>query len=319
MAVNKTKIEFILLAICTYKRPNMLKNAISSAKLLIVPKDIKIEMLVVDNDIEQSAKNCIEKIRNEIPFKINYVAEGKRGLSNARNRVLEEAVKLGATHISMYDDDEILTAETLAAHIRLYKDNPDCLISSGIVLNKFSPNTPRYIENNLIFKHKTTKKTGQIKSSCASGNVFIPVEMIKSNNDLRFSIEFQFMGGEDGEFFSRASKKGYTIVQNTDSLIWEDVSKERSTLKYVLKRAYYNGYSGSYLKFKDKKSFGKIFPYITKFLFVILLNLICLIPSLLFGFTAFINVLSMCAKTSGKICGAVNSSPFNFYGKIYGS
>ncbi len=319
MKREKTEIKYILLAICTYKRPNMCKNAILSVNNLTLPQNINVELLVADNDFEGSAKSVVSELQNQIPLKIHYVVEKNRGLSNARNRVLEESIKLGATHISMLDDDEILTENSLIAHVNLYDANEDCFISSGIVLNKFLPETKNYIRKNIVFKQKTTKKTGTIKSSCASGNVFIPVDMVKENPDLRFSSEFQLMGGEDGEFFSRASKMGYTIVQNSESLIYEDVSKERATVSYLLRRSYYNGYSGSYLKFKEDKSFFKVFPYLFKLFIVFIFNLFCLIPSLLFGLTLFFNVLSMSAKTFGKIKATLLGTPLNFYSKTYGN
>ncbi len=315
MEHNKPEITYILLAICTYKRPNMLKNAINSVKELIIPKDIRTEILIVDNDSEKSAFETVQELKKTTKLNINYVSEEKRGLASARNRVLEEAISRGYSHIFMFDDDEILTPSALQTHFDLYKNNPDCLISSGVVLNKFSPDTPKYIQKNIVFKHKTTKKTGQIKSSCASGNVFIPTETAKSG--LRFSEEFLLMGGEDGDFFSRASKDGWTIVQNSDSIIYEDVSKERATVKYVLKRAYYNGYSSSFLKFKENRKHR--FSYITKLIFVLLSDTILLLPSMFFGLSVFFNILSLSAKTLGKIQGALKNSPMEFYSEVYGS
>ncbi len=315
MEHNKPEITYILLAICTYKRPNMLKNAINSVNGLQIPDNIRTEVLIVDNDKEKSAFETIQELQKTIKLKINYISEEKRGLASARNRVLEEGISRNASHIFMFDDDEILTPTALEAHINLYRNDSNCLISSGIVLNKFSPDTPKYIQKNIVFKHRTTRKTGQIKSSCASGNVFIPVELTKSG--LRFSEEFLLMGGEDGDFFSRASKEGWTIVQNTDSLIYEDVSKERSTIKYILKRAYYNGYSSSYLKFKESKKHG--FSYILKLLFVLFADIIILIPSLFFGLSVFFNVLSMSTKTLGKTQGILKNSPMEFYSKVYGN
>lgn len=314
---DKPSISYVLLAVCTYKRPNMLKNTLESFKDLLLPDGVKVEALVVDNDGEKSALQVVEDSRSLIGLKINYVTEEKRGLANARNRVLEEAIKFNASHIFIFDDDETLTPQALMAHVNLYNNDENCIISSGIVLNKFSEDTPKYIKDNIVFKRRTTKQTGQVKKSCASGNVFIPTSVASAG--LRFSSEFVLMGGEDGEFFRRASEAGFTIVQNTDSLIYEHVSKERSTIKYVLKRAYYNGYSGSFLKFKENKKTGVLLLYVTKLIFVFLLDIILLAPSIFLGLSAFVNLLSMCFRTYGKIYGAIKNKPINFYQKTYGN
>ena len=314
---DKPSISYVLLAVCTYRRPNMLKNTLESVNCLQLPENIKVEILVVDNDSEKSAFQVVENSKSLIKLKINYVAEEKRGLANARNRVLEEAINLKASHIFMFDDDEILTPEALLAHINLYENNENCIISSGIVINEFLEDTPKYIKDNVVFKKRTTKKTGQIRNSCASGNVFIPTEV--ALDGLRFSTDFILMGGEDGDFFRRASEAEFTIVQNTDSLIYEHVSKERSTVKYVLKRAYYNGYSGSFNKFKEnKKRYVSLF-YIIKLIFVFLIDIILLAPSIFLGLSAFVNCLSMCFRTYGKIYGAIKNKPINFYQKTYGN
>ena len=46
----KPEIKYVLLALCTCKRPVMLKNALFSTNNLIVQSNLKVEILVIDND-----------------------------------------------------------------------------------------------------------------------------------------------------------------------------------------------------------------------------------------------------------------------------
>lgn len=51
--ITKPEINFVLISLCTCKRPKMLKNALKSIENIICPENIKIEVLVVDNDINK--------------------------------------------------------------------------------------------------------------------------------------------------------------------------------------------------------------------------------------------------------------------------
>lgn len=313
----KDKIKFVLVSLCTCKRPKMLANALDSVNKLNLPQNIKVEVLVVDNDPEKSAKETVETFKVKTQFVVHYFSESKRGICFARNRLLTEAKNLGATHVAMFDDDETLDSDWLLKHIELYQSNNDVLISSGPTYNKFLEKYPDYIEKNKIFKSSTTKKTGEIRTICASGNVFFPVSVVAKDN-LYFDTSYVFMGGEDGDFFSKASKLGYTIVWNNEAVNFEMVGKERANIKWILSRQYYNGYSGALLKFKNKYNIFAKTAYSLKTLFVVVLDCLILLPSLLFGFTTFLNILGVMIKNWGKINGLLMARPVNYYENVCG-
>ena len=115
----KEKIEFILIALCTCKRPKMLSVALDAVKNLNIPNNIKTEVLVIDNDEKETGRQTVEEYKDKMPLPLNYFVEPQRGIANARNRLLEEAINLGATHIAMFDDDESLDENWLLKHIEL--------------------------------------------------------------------------------------------------------------------------------------------------------------------------------------------------------
>lgn len=314
----KPGISFVCLVCCTCKRPKMLSASIKSLNFLKIPENLRTELVIVDNDGEESAKAVVEKLAPDLNFPVHYVTEPERGLSNARNRALEEVIKLGASHILFFDDDELMDKNCLIEHIKLYNDNPDAYISSGPTITEFVDRLPFYIRNHLVFKkQKTTKKTGLIRNYCACGNVFFPVSLIKDYG-LRFSSEYVFMGGEDGEFFSRASALGFTIIWNNEAVIYEMVSKSRANIGWILKKCYYNGYAGTMLKFKGEKSKTKKLLFLCRQSIVLALDILILLPSVLAGPLCFFNVLGTCFYTKGKIDGIIKGTPIEFYRDIYG-
>ena len=315
--ISKPDISSVLVAVCTYKRPKMLADAITSIKNLIVPDGVKVEVLVVDNDVESSAKTVVQELQEALPFRVHYVVEGNRGISNARNRLLEESINLDASHILLFDDDELLTPNILQEQFKLYNSVQNAFIISGPTPSKFDDSYPNYIKKHMLFKQRTTKKTGLLRDNSAAGNVFFPVSVAKDFG-LRFSSEYVFMGGEDGDFFSKASKLGFNIVWCNEAVIQEVVPPARATISYVLKKCYYNGYAGAYAKFKSNNKFIKKILYVIKTLFVFALSCLLIFPSLIFGLTGFFNTLGIASKTLGKIFGATKNVPYNFYQVVYG-
>ena len=315
--INKPNIDFVLISVCTCKRPKMLENALLSSSLLNLPNNVKVELLVIDNDSEMSAKQIVYKFMEKSKLKIHYILAPERGISNARNKVLDSAIVLGASHILFFDDDELLTPDVLMEHIKIYETVSNAYIVSGPTPNKFDDKYPNYIKKHMVFKQKTTKKTGLVRENCAAGNVFFPVSVAKDYG-LRFSSEYVFMGGEDGDFFSKASKLGYTIVWCNEAIIEEVVPPARATVSYILKKCYYNGYAGSQARFKEDKTLFHKLLYMIKTLVVLILNCLFVLPSLLLGLTGFFNALGNVSKTLGKISGAIKDNPYNFYEVIYG-
>ena len=126
--------------------------------------------------------------------------------------------------------------------------------------------------------------------------MFFPVSIV-SEHGLFFSEEYIFMGGEDGDFFQKASDLGYKIVWNNEAIIYEDVPKARTQITYLLKKSYYNGYAGAFSRMKNEKR-NKIF-YFFKNSLVLLGNLLLIIPAFFMGLTFLFNILCICSRTFG--------------------
>ncbi len=314
----KPEIEFVLICCCTCKRPHMLAEAMHSIDNLNLLPAVKTAVLIVDNDEDETARTVTENFQHTSKIPVYYVVEKQRGIASARNRVLKEAIALGASHIAFFDDDEILDKNWLCNHINFYRNNSDVLISSGPTYSKFTEEYPPYIKNNKIFKTSTTKKTGTTRPICASGNVFFPVSVTKDSG-LWFDNRFVYMGGEDGDFFSRASNAGYTIVWNNDAINYELIGNSRANLKWILNRHYYNGYSGAMLKFLENDKILLKFLYLLKTFTALVCCLFLLVPSVILGLTMFFNVLGLVLKNKGKIDYIFANKPLDYYKEVNGN
>ena len=249
---EKTDITYILIACCTYKRVECLKSALASICAMKLPEGIKTEILVVDNDEYKSAFGVVQEFIDKGTIKINYVVEEHPGLSNVRNKALNSAIEIGATHIAFVDDDEVVDENWLISHVNFYNENREVFVSSGPAYAKFDKKYPNYIMKNSIFRQSSSKEHGKIRNSCATNNVFMGLDIVKDNN-LYFLGDFNFTGGEDGNFFERVTKLGYKIAWNEKAIVYEMVNEDRANLKWIMKRKYYDGYMGAILRFKYNK------------------------------------------------------------------
>lgn len=309
---EKLPVSYVMICCCTYKRPEKLERLLDNLANINYPRNIKTEILVVDNDEGKSAEKVVSKFSEKLS--IHYVSEIHKGLSNARNKALMESMNYGASHIAFIDDDEIADTNWLVNHIEFYQKFEDIYISSGPTYKKFEHNYPSYIINNSVFKTNSSKQLGDYKKTCASGNVFFPLNIIKDSN-IYFSIDFNFSGSEDTDFFSRLSERGYKIGWNYNAVNFELINDERANIKWIIKRAFNNGYSVSLTRFLNQQNFWKRLFYIIEKFFTLLINFVIIIFSIPFGMTKFLNSVTGFVKNFGKFMGAILLERRSYYGE----
>lgn len=309
MSIVKPIVRSVVIACCTYKRPEKLEQLLASL-IEMTPVDVPVKVLIVDNDKEKSAQTVCEKYKNKLD--IHYVVEKSKGLANVRNRALKTAIELDASHIAFIDDDEIADKNWLVAHVDFYNRFENIYVSNGPVYFEFAENTPDYIIKNKIFNPYNNKQLGKIKRVYPSNNVFFALKIIK-DNEIYFSKEFNSSGGEDTDFFTRISSLGCCIGWNYNAIVYEFQDENRTDIKWILKRAYNNGRITGYLKIKNNKK--KKILYIADKCLKIIFSVVISIFSILLGKTVLLNNLVDVFCNSGKIVGASTSKLSNYYGE----
>ena len=309
----------ILIAICTYLRPNMLSRALKHIKALKPVNDADVEVLIVDNDKNLSAKEVVENAKKNFPYPIHYEVEQERGLSPARNKVLKSALELNADYIACFDDDDspdenwLFSLWQFEKKMLQKKEKP--VIVTGPAFSKFDKNYPKYITMN--FRTKTTKKTGQLRHTAATGNVLIPIEVVKRG--VFFDEQYKFMGGEDGEFFQKAQTYGFEIYWCNEAIIYENITEEKANIKRILNRYFYNGFSNVFFELKKMDSPLYRLKISSKAIINITICTFALPLSLILGRVGFFGVLSSILKSAGKFYALFKKTPLNFYQTTIGN
>src|SRR5581483_8938982 len=102
----------VTIVIPTQRRPEPLARAVRSTFVQAGVDAADLELVVVDNDVDPSARGLVERLAAEAPFPVRYAHEPDPGVANTRNAALEQA---RGESIAFLDDDQEARPGWLAA------------------------------------------------------------------------------------------------------------------------------------------------------------------------------------------------------------
>lgn len=125
--------------VCTRNRADQLAEFLQSAAGLSVPPGLTWELIIVDNGSSDHTAQVVESFASKIP--VRCVREDRAGLSNARNRGVDEAT---GDYICWTDDDVMLDPEWLSAYVEAFQAHPEAAVFAGRILPVLAPPTPAW-------------------------------------------------------------------------------------------------------------------------------------------------------------------------------
>ena len=223
----------ISVCVCTYQRPELLRALLDSLARQSRP-DFDLEVIVVDNDKEASARPCVTAVMKSFPdLKLHYSVEAQQGISFARNRSVALA---SGDYYAFIDDDEVACVDWLAQHMATLKQTG---ADGG-----FGPVQPLYVEGTpewLIagrFFERPRFSTGTWVSSgdARTNNALLHASRINSLLPVVFDPAFAYSGGEDSDLFLRLARSGARYTWCDEALVSEIVPDERQKPRWMLER-----------------------------------------------------------------------------------
>lgn len=234
-------------AVCipTCQRNALLQDCLQSLEKLCGAEEYELLIVVADNDAGAGARPVVEAMKPLLAAPLHYVVEQQRGLASVRNRLLEQAISIDADYLAFIDDDEKAGADWLAEHLRCLEEfNAD--VSCGPV---------RPLGASHLVPGKKPKPTGSMPRHVSTNNVVFSSKLV-CEQGLRFDSYYNFIGGEDFDFFERSRGLGNHHVWAERAGIEETIVPERDSLTYLFYR-HYSGGINSVLRHRRKN------PYIT--------------------------------------------------------
>ena len=224
--------------IATYKRPELLDRLLSSLLEQVLPVDVLVEIIVVDNDTAGSAQEVVRKYNDTEGFTFKYFTQPIKNISLTRNVSVSKAT---GTYLLFIDDDEVASPDWVATLLGAAKEyNADGI--SGPVFPVFHNAAPDWIKKGqgLLVDTLPVVPTGTEAEATWTCNCLVKASLLKGL-DSPFDPEYGITGGEDGELFNRLKRRGARFVSCNEAAVFEYWPPERTQVSYLVRRSLKGG------------------------------------------------------------------------------
>ncbi|MEO7224022.1 MAG: glycosyltransferase [Devosia sp.] len=224
-----------IVVVPTFRRPAMLRDTLAS--LAAQQTAVPFAVLVVENDAAGLAgQNAAFEVSARHKLNAVTIIEPEQGNVHAINAGFAAALERfpSASYFLMIDDDEIASPLWLARMVEA-ADRSGAGIVGGPVNPEFEPNIAAGMRAHPVF-WPISASTGPLPMIYGSGNCLIRRTVFEQLGLPAFDVGFNFLGGGDTDFFTRARNAGVSFYWQADALITEVVPVARTQPRWVFKR-----------------------------------------------------------------------------------
>lgn len=223
---ERTRID---IAICTFRRQHIV-NTLASVAELAIPYGYAIHVIVADNDETPSAQVTVVDAAARFGLELTYLHAPAKNISIARNACLNAA---RGDYLAFIDDDELVEKHWLENLLAVAREMLVEIVL-GPVMAVYPAGTPRWMIRGDFHSTRPVWVKGTITTGYC-GNV-----LMKRSDErligLRFREDLGITGGEDTDFFSRATAAGARILYAENAFAYEPVSPERASFGWLRQR-----------------------------------------------------------------------------------
>ena len=239
----------ITVAICTWNRCALLRQALEQMTSLEAPSGVTWEVLVVNNNCTDATDDVIASFQPRLAMR--RVFEARPGLTNARNRAL---TKSRGDYIVFTDDDVLVNPQWLIAFVDAARRHPEAAAFTGPVEPWF-PVSP----DPVLIDVFPELRRGFCGTRLDSTEGPLPDELldtvcgvnmgfrINAVQDLRFdpklgpTPEEPGKAGDEADFLKSIRRRGGSVLWCPDMTIRHFVDPSRMSLAYLLRFSFGRG------------------------------------------------------------------------------
>lgn len=288
----------------------MLKSCLESILQQNCPEEWQVEIVVIDNDVAQTAKSLITELGKTSTLPLHYFVEASQGIPLARNKGCDESLRLGADWILFIDDDEIAEPDWLVAYYKAthqYNSN----VYSGPVRYLFPENYAEWLGN----PSGLNTKDGSVKKRAATNNAMVH-KSVFVNDGLRFDDNMALTGGSDTDFFIRYYHMDGKIIHVKNAVVSEEVLSNRLKISWRLKRQFRSSANRVYVNkkiYNHSKAVSlaikECFRHIVEGAIGLILSPLFLLKGIIKFRKKYYHALRHLAKAIGCISGIIDIQP----------
>jgi succinoglycan biosynthesis protein ExoM len=225
----------------TFRRPALLPAALES---LLSQRDLTfaVEVIVVDNDPQCSARQLVMLLAESAPLSLRYVAEPRAGISHARNAGVAAAA---GRYVAFLDDDEAASPRWLANLLATaQRCQADIVVGPVLPLYPKDIAVPHYARR--IYHKDARLQTGAPVRWTSTGNA-----LLRRDRCLAMTTPFDprlgLSGGEDSCLFAILRERGRRFVWCAEATVTEVIPPAKLRPGYLIRRAFRGGQTTAYV------------------------------------------------------------------------
>lgn len=230
----------LVLAVCTYRRPDGLARLLERLKGLRFPDALAdarppLSVVVVDNDAAGEGLAVCRALAPDYPYPVHAEAARGEGISAARNAACAAALALEPDFVAFLDDDEWPSADWLVELLRVQREH-DADAVGGPTLSVFPEGADPALARIPYYGADMHLPDGAACTLQAGGNFLIRAATLGTLAPEFFHSDFAHSGSEDLAFFIELGKRGARMHWAPEAIVREDVPAERLTREWLRQR-----------------------------------------------------------------------------------
>ncbi len=234
------KHQRIKVAICTYRRPDLLARLLRAVvDLHDTSHPASLGVVVVDDSPEREGGSVVQGVQASSSLPIEYIGLGSQNIAQARNTALEAALA-GSDWVAFLDDDCAPHLDWLDRLFDVQQDHDADIVTSG-VRYVAPPTAPKWLKEDNFIEDFNPYGDGDVPDHGCMANVLLRSSWFLDHSDVRFQRHLGETGGEDMLFLDSAAGTGAVMRWSSSGLVDEQLSDERLSLRYMLYRALWYG------------------------------------------------------------------------------
>ncbi|MBL4780848.1 MAG: glycosyltransferase [Porticoccaceae bacterium] len=232
--------------ICTYNRDKIIIDSITSFYSMRYSEAIEFELIIVDNNSSDNTRSVVQELSAQHDTLL-YVFEPIQGLSQARNRGIQEA----KGNIIVFVDDDVYFSNNWLTDIIAAFDEPSVECVGGNIIPVFDAGKPEWLEN------PSLAIFGSTNFGSESRRLRLPDHPFGGNMAFRRSVfdvigvfdtalgrkKDSLLSSEETELFYRIQKNNIPVWFTPNATIYHRIPNERAQKDWIYKRYYWQGIS----------------------------------------------------------------------------
>lgn len=243
----------VAVTVPTYKRPSHLLRTLASLGAQVTGTAYAV--IVMENDAEgMEGADAARPLFEDGSLCGLVIVAHERGNCSAYNAGWETALRTfpDLTHIAVIDDDELAAPdwlERLLSCAQVLKAD----IVGGPQIPIFDGGSTHPLAAHPVFS-PPYGETGAVGALYSSGNLLLSRRVLETMGYPFLEPRFNFLGGGDSDFLSRAAAQGFRLAWCNEAVIRETVPARRLEWDWVRARAIRNGVISTLVEMRKRQS-----------------------------------------------------------------